>query len=300
MFSSGRNLSCIGENKHAYEYFRKALNSEHRESELYSVPLIVERILTNREAVDNADEHLLGKCAELALDPAIIGSFVGSVIRREFVSFCLFHDVDAELSETGRTDRIAALLRAVDKVLSTRHGEPFWYSEVNLRRAILAEATNQRRETIVKHFRAALAEARKVENGSVMIAAGHALGFEYPEAATSLRELTEFQFAALHGIELQKAALDQTITLGRNLYSIWRQLRYTRLSDNDLKANKLLRRSAVAMDHAGTDPEVAGKAMVVLLCKLYKYESSRAKCLTRQIASNMDDIPIEVRECISD
>jgi len=82
-------------------------------------------------------------------------------------------------------------------------------------------------------------------------------------------------------------------------YGIWRQLSYNRLSERDLSANKLLRNSAVAMDRAGTDPEVAGKAMVILLCKLYGYESSCAQNLSAEIVSNMDDVPAEVREILS-
>jgi hypothetical protein len=133
-----------------------------------------------------------------------------------------------------------------------------------------------------------------------MMAAGHALGFEHAdEGATSLRELAEFQFAALRGLELQKAELDQAVTLEGNLYSIWRQLSYGRLSERDRSANKLLRISAVAMDRGRTDPEVAGKVMVILLCKLYEYESSYAQNLRREIVSNMDDLPAEVREFVS-
>jgi len=269
-FLVGDTYRALGDSREAREWFRRALNSEHPESELFSVPLIVERVLADREAIDCSDDELLGRCAELVLNPAIIGPFVGSFIRREFVSYCLFHDVDAELNETGRTDRIAALLLAVERVLSSTNPESYWSSEVSLRRANVAKARHERGETIVKHFRAALAEARKVENGSVMMAAGHALGFEHVEEATSLRELAEFQFALLRGIELQKVDLDQPITFGRNLYRIWRYLSYRRLSERDLNAVKLLRNAAVAMDHAGTDPELAGKVMVILLCKLLR------------------------------
>jgi len=123
--------------------------------------------------------------------------------------------------------------------------------------------------------------------------------FGTEQKKASPHNIAEFQFAALQGMELQKADRDQAVTLGRNLYGIWRQLRYNRLSERDLSANKLLRNSAVAMDRAGTDPEVAGKAMVILLCKLYGYESSCAQNLSAEIVSNMDDVPAEVREILS-
>ncbi len=296
-FNLGETYRVLGDKNQARDCFRRALNSEHRDSELFSVPVIVERVLADREASDCADEKLLSKCAELVLNPAIIGPWVGSFVRREFVSYCLFHDVDAELNETGQTNRIETLLRAVEGVLST-NVEYYWSSELNIRRAMVAKARHERSEMVVKHFRVALADATKVENGSVMMAAGHALGFEHIQGARSFHELAEFQFAALRGIELQKEH-DKAITFGENLFSVWRRVSYRRLSESDLTTNKLLRNSAVEMDRAGTDPEVAAKAMVILLCKLHEYEGPCAQNFEQEIANRLNELPVDVQELVS-
>ena len=98
----------------------------------------------------------------------------------------------------------------------------------------------------------------------------------------SLRELAECQFTALRGIELEKD-LSKAGVLGGNLYSIWGRLSYSRLSERDLGAKKLLRDLAIAMEQAGTRPEVAGKAMVILLSKLYNHEGSCAQILHEKL-----------------
>ena len=294
-FILGETYRALSDKDQASVSFRKALYSEHRESELFSVPVIVERVLEDREV----NLELLEKCVELVLNPKIIGPFVGSFVRRDFVRYCLFHYVDAELSETGETYRISALLRAAEKVLSGSEPEPYWYSEVNLRRAKVAKTKNERPENIVKYFRAALTEAQRVENASVMIEAGHALGFEYLGGATSLRELAGFQLSTLRGIEFEEVATDKAKTFSQNLYNVWRVISYSRLSESDLPANKLLRVSAVEMDSAGVNPDLAAKAMVILLCQLHGYKSASASAFASEIANELNDLPETVRELIS-
>src|ERR1700680_4891072 len=94
-FSSARRTDYSVEA--ARTAFRSALRWEPLETDLLSVAMVVERALSDQASAEVIDEQLLDRCAELLLRQEQAGAFV----LRSFLSWCFFHEFDAEF-EKGR------------------------------------------------------------------------------------------------------------------------------------------------------------------------------------------------------
>ena len=126
-----------------------------------------------------------------------------------------------------------------------------------------------------------------------MIQAGLALGFEFAEHTRSFWQLAHYQFDCLRGAELGGVSFE---FLGRNLLTIWTQLDYRRLSEKDLETKRMLLDSATAMNRSGTQPTIAGPAMVLLLARLHQHEGPSTEWARQQLAGPREGIPDDVRE----
>lgn len=140
--------------------FGSALRWEPLETDLLSVAMVVERALSDQASAEVIDEQLLDRCAELLLRQEQAGAFV----LRSFLSWCFFHEFDAEFEKGRRPDSLEVLLKALEGALGVRpKGDTYWAAEISLRRASIAEAKEQETFLIVRHLRSALKEARKAE-----------------------------------------------------------------------------------------------------------------------------------------
>jgi hypothetical protein len=147
----------------------------------------------------------------------------------------------------------------------------FWSAEVLLRQAQMAKAQGSDLAAVVSRYRAALDRGRRALNGSVVLQAGHSLGFELATNLGSFREIASAQFAVLEGVELQACDYDRLETLGTNLLTFWGKIDYRRLSEHELEVIRLLRDPAREMVAAETPLEAARATMVLLLVRLFKH-----------------------------
>lgn len=74
---------------------------------------------------------------------------------------------------------------------------------------------------VVSRYRAALERGRRAHNGSVVLQAGHLLGFELATELRSFREIASAQLAVLEGVDVQPSDYDRLETLGANLLTFW-------------------------------------------------------------------------------
>ncbi len=291
-FNIGETYRALGEPNEARKWFRKAIDCDPVEKDYFSLSMAVERVLADLSAEEANDRRLFRRCAKLVM----LQDRAGAFISRHFLGWCYFHACDAEFERTQKTQQmqtaIDALLDALDHVANE---EPYWRGETSLRRAFVARARGEQGYA-AKRFRQALENANKSEDASVLIAAGHALGFELTSEATSLREAAEFQFSAVRGIEIQKSEYERLLTVAHNLYSFWRNMRYSRLSEYDLKAKKLLKDSATDMEEGGVPRETAEAAMLLLLCKLYDHKGPCIEYVATHRPVTLETLPEDVKQ----
>lgn len=132
-------------------------------------------------------------------------------------------------------------------------------------------------------------------NGGVLIESGFALGFEFVRSAGSLRELGEFQFQLILGLELQAADHQALETLGGNLLKCWQKLGYRRLSERDLPAKRFLKDSADLMVSEGVPDGVAQITMVLLLARLFDHTGPAWDWATQSLGEGIETLPEEVK-----
>ncbi len=290
-FNVAETLRVLGVPDEAMGWFRRAIYSEPSETDLVCLSVLVERVVEGLLSHE-FDEGVLQKCAELLL----LQDRAGAFIARSFLAWCFFHACDAELERTQKTDGMRLILKALEGALAPSSlDESFWTAEISLRRALIAEAEGQE-SSVARHLRKALESAQRANNGSVLMAAGHRLGFELASYASSIREAAELQFAVVRGIELQRTEYNRVLTVGRNLYSFWRHCDFRRLSEYDLKAKKLLKDSATEMDRDKVPDNIAEVVMLLLLCKLYEHHGPCVEYLLAERPVSLETLPTDVQE----
>jgi len=131
-----------------------------------------------------------------------------------------------------------------------------------------------------------------------MIHAGHKLGLQLYMFSGSIRELAEWQFCVLRGIELDNENLDRFETLGQNLYNFWASIQYRRLSEHDLRAKRFLRDCAVAMKKAGMEAEQAAPIMLMLLGRVFRHTGSGTEFAEEKSRMLIGLLPSSVKEAL--
>ena len=131
---------------------------------------------------------------------------------KTFASFSIFSNVDASPSNPARIQKLTSI---VDRVICEHKIEdPFWRAEVHLRRAKLAKDVENDENSALAAFEEALRLAEAGENGTVILHASHALGFELYQKSKGLLELAQHHFKNLQGVELLGCQQDQLLGLG--------------------------------------------------------------------------------------
>jgi hypothetical protein len=169
---------------------------------------------------------------------------------------------------------------------------PFWEAEILCGRARVSQRRGDDRGHTVRLWRQAMTQAIAIQNWRVMLMAGLALGFKFAGQTQSFRQLADYQFQCLRGAELGGVSVE---FLGSNLFGLWRQLDYRRLSEKDLETKRMLMDSAHDMDSAGTPESVAGRAMVLLLARLHQHEGPSVEWAERELSGDYGTIPEDVR-----
>jgi tetratricopeptide (TPR) repeat protein len=305
-FNIGETYRALGDLFEAQVWFRKALQLDPVDRDYFSLSMIVERVLADSSLDESDYKWIYRRCAELLLLQERRGAFVS----RFFLSWCYFHSSDDKLDRSVRMQQTQAAIDSLQGVLEgASTAEPYWLAEIYLRKGAIArlqsvsgsEDFRRRQEAYAaRQFQSALENARTSENGPVLLAAGHALGFELPSFAGSLRQVAEFQYLAVVGLELQNTELSRTFGIARNLYNFWRTIQWSVLRESDLKAKRLLKDSAVEMGKAQVPQEQAESAMLLLLCKLFDREGPCLQYILAERGSPIDKLPEVIRERITE
>ncbi len=164
------------------------------------LPLLVKRSLDNLSGGE-ADSALTRKCVHAILQQqASDDSAAPSVL-----ALCLLSAPDRHFAE-GRGDGYLTMLLDILQEILPKYPSlsDFWNAEVLLRRARMAETQGDDTSAVVSRYRAALERGRRAHNGSVVLQAGHVLGFELATQLGSFREIAFAQFAVLDGVEADR------------------------------------------------------------------------------------------------
>ena len=213
--------------------------------------------------------------------------------RDPLFAYRMFAEEDARPTRDDGWQRLEALAAGLEQgVCSAGVNSAFWEAETLCARARLAERSSGERDRAARLWAAAMGKAIASQNGRVMYKAGWAIGFDFFGYTRSIRELARYQFEGLRGAEVLGFSFEP---LGKNLFIQWIQIDYTRLSERDLEAKRMLRESAKEMHHAGTREDIAAAAMVLLLARLHRHEGPSVEWAQQRLSGHQLTIPEDVR-----
>ena len=285
--------STLGNRQGAREWLQRGIEKDPKGNDLSAMNMLVKGLFGYEALSNQVDQELVTRCVDLVFRQERAGAF----LSRKFLSYCLFNDFDAQLERREQAHGLSTLIATVEGCCREHSPNPsYWLAEVELRKARIAEQSQQAPSTVARHFKLALETARASENATVMVDAGHKLGFHLYTFSSSIRELAEWQFCVLRGIELDNVNLDRFETLGQNLYNLWATIEYRRLSEHDLRPKKFLRDSAVEMKKAGVHAEQAAPIMVLLLAGLFKHTGPGTTFAEEKSRAAIELVPALVKE----
>jgi len=163
-------------------------------------------------------------------------------------------------------------------------------SEIYLRKARCARGI-YKTEKEYPLWKRAYEYGLKSNNHEVIINSCLALGFEFIQFTSSIREILDIQMSCIKAICAQDVAIHTRLRImGINLFDFWRQLEYRRLSEHDLKAKQLVIDGAKDLEKAGFDEDRAAPIMIMLIAKVYDFDDP---CLEwAKFEAAIIDIPI--------
>ena len=208
--------------------------------------------------------------------------------------YCVFQKADTAYEVDRACKLLPVLVSICEEILEGNPpDEAFWQSEVSVRRARITK-TNEGLSLKAKHqYVAALNDSKESRNSRVMIESSQALGFDFFALAGSLKELADYQFSQLQGVELEGDNFDRLTILGSNLFSLWGRIDWKRLRETDLSTKKLLFDPAHEMKRHDTSIHSAAPAMVLLLAKLYNHSGPGTEWANAQLHTPTE-LPNEV------
>jgi hypothetical protein len=287
-FLLGEALKGIGSEAEARRFLALAADAvPENETDRIALPLVLSTLIGALGASESDRAETRRRFQQFVTTPREGASDV--VFAR-----LLFAQDEGGFALTDGGLRLEALVTCLDQGLADAQvASDFWRAEILAGRARLDQARGAERGRIVRLWGEAMAKAIASQNWRILLQAGQAIGFEFPEYAGSLRQLAQHQFQCLRGAELGGVAFE---FLGVNLFRIWAQLKYRHLSERDLETKCMLMDSANEMERLGSPPMIARPAMVLLLARLHRHEGPATDWARQQLAGHRENIPDAVRE----
>ena len=188
---------------------------------------------------------------------------------------------------------------AEDALGSNEAHKTFIAGEIMNRRAKLLRIQGRDNRVVAEISRHALKIGQASQNGPVIIDSAHVLGFEYYMLARSLKELAEYQFRVIEGIEIENEHYERLTVVGTNLLTLWKGVTYKCLLESDLKAKEYLMDAAKEMDVSSVPVEKAGGAMVLLLSTLFGHFGGAASWVRARSGIDLSELPPNVSALLS-
>jgi len=262
-----------------------------------SLPLVAKLYLEDLYDEHNYTEIL--RIITLILDCQMAD--IEAATKANFLSFCIFQRFD-ELTQGPSSDErandYAQILTEMEKYCVEKQFSnlAFWLAAIYYRKSVLSGFRKAGREEMIDLWKRTYDYGVKGNNAQAIIYSSHALAFEFTDVSTSLRELAEIGFTFLKAVETQDGMLDQLRVLGENLFSLWSDIDFRRLSEYDLKAKKYLLDGAKSLKKAGFVRQAAGPLMLLLLARIYNHDGPTVDWALERLRDLDQTIPDDVVE----
>ena len=224
---------------------------------------------------------------------------------KNFVSHCIFSKLDNVVTEMNDSQKLMFInvLNEVQKtVIGSNHKDgDWWVAEICLRRAKIGETYYRTRNEKYFLWKKTYDCGIKANNKEVIVRAAYYLGFVHAEYSSSIKDLADIQFNMLKSIPSQEEGFARIEDFGQNLFQLWRQIQFRRLSISDLGAKRVLLDSARIIDDSGVSPNNAGPVMILLLASVYGFKGKATDWSVDRVRRiNLEsEIPKNIREKIS-
>jgi len=281
----------LGKEEDSRACVREALKGDpSHPKDIVAIPIMV-RDFVEILADPEKDRSYLKVCVHRAISSRQFGGDT----PLSFMIYCVFQKADTAYEADRASKLFPVLVSICEEILEGNPSdEAFWRSEVCVRRARIIKTNEGFSLKAKRQYVAALNASLESRNSRVMIESSHALGFDFISLAGSLKELADYQFSQVQGVELEADNFDRLNVLGSNLFNLWGRIDWKRLRETDLSTKKLLFDPAHEMKRRNTSIRSAAPAMVLLLVKLYNHSGPGTEWAKAQLP-----IPAELPEEVS-
>ena len=218
------------------------------------------------------------------------------------LSLCAFRAIDKNISflENLRKKELIKLFIKIESYLKESQNKSlnWWLAEIYLINAKLSVDIYKKNQQY-PYWSKAYKYGIKSDNQNVIIESAHSLSFVYAEFSDSIKNLAEIQFDIIKGISSQNCNFERLENIGINLFKLWNNLDWRRLSTDDLKAKYALMDGAKELKKANHNAKEASTIMILLLCSIFDFKGNIIEWTKNLIQKEkIDNIPNFVRDKI--
>lgn len=296
-YSLATTYSLLGYTNRKVKSLRIALNFSPVTSIDFNVKaIIIKELLSELISFGNINEIKKLFIEIISLEPTKIRGGI------KYLSTCAFLPFDNKLYliKNPRKEELIKLFTEIESYIKELQNENlnWWLAEIYLIKAKLSVDIFKKNQQY-SYWSKAYKYGIKSYNQNVIIESAHSLSFVYADFSESIKNLAEIQFDIIKGISSQNCNFERLENIGINLFKLWNNLDWRRLSTDDLKAKHALMDGAKELKKANYNAQEAFPIMILLLCSIFDFKDKITEWVKNLIQKEkIDNIPDFVKDKI--
>jgi len=298
-FSLATTYSLLGYTDRKVKSLRIALNFSPVTSIDFNVKaIIIKELLSELIPFGNISEIKKLIKDIISLEPTKVRGGI------KYLSLCAFLPFDKKISllENPRKEELIKLFTEIEPYIKELQNTNlnWWLAEIYLIKAKLSVDIFKKNQQYC-YWSKAYKYGIKSDNQNVIIESAHTLSFSYADFSESIKNLAEKQFSIIKGISFQNCNFERLENIGINLFKLWNNLDWRRLSTDDLKAKYALMDGAKELKKANYNAQEASPIMILLLCSIFDFKDKITEWARGMIQKEkINNIPNFVKDKIRD
>jgi hypothetical protein len=296
-FSLATTYSLLGYTDRKKKSLRIALNFSPVTAIDFNVKaIIIKELLSELIPFGNISEIKKLIIDIISLEPTKVRGGIN------YLSQCTFLPFYNKLSliKNPRKEKLIKLFTEIEHYIKELQNTnlDWWLAEIYLINAKLSVDIYKKNQQY-PYWSKAYKYGIKSDNQNVIIESAHSLSFVYAEFSDSIKNLAEIQFDIIKGISSQNCNFERLENIGINLFKLWNNLDWRRLSTDDLKAKYALMDGAKELKKANYNAKEASPIMILLLCSIFDFKGNIIEWTKNLIQKEkIDNIPTFVKDKI--